>query len=110
MRFMISLSAVALLAGLGLAAAQQNPATMPSQSPPPVPAQQSQDHVKSQQGGKEEPSSHISTIAVPDEVLHDGKLTATGSPEDSQTVPSKFSTRNAKLDQLPLVPGQKPRR
>lgn len=103
----LSLSTIALLAGLGFAAAQQNPSTMPSQSPPPVPAQQSQDHVKSQQGGKEEPSSHIPTTTMPNEVLRDGKLTATGAPEDSQTVPSKFSTRNAKLDQLPLIPGQK---
>ena len=108
MHLKISLSAVALLAGLGLAAAQQNPAAMPSQSPPPVPAQQSQDHVKSQQGGKEEPSSHASTAASAEtDVFVNGKLAAPGAPKDSQTEPAKFSERNAKLDQLPLIPGQK---
>ncbi len=98
MTMRLSLSAVALLAGIGVAFAQ---------SPPPTPAQQPQDHVKSQQGGKEEPSSHIPTAAPPaTEVFVNGKLAVPGAPKDSQTEPAKFSERNAKLDLEPLVKGQ----
>jgi hypothetical protein len=95
----LSLSAVALLAGLGIAAAQQqapaNQATNPIGDGP----------FKSQQGGKEEPGSHASG-ANTTEALVDGKLAAPGAPQDSQTVPSKFSERNAKLDEEPLVKQQ----
>src|SRR5687767_14748762 len=79
-----TLSALALLAGLSVAAAQQQ-----------APANQATNPIgdglfKSQQGGKEEPSSHASS---PDTtaVLIDGKLNVPGAPEDSQTVPSKYS-------------------
>jgi hypothetical protein len=96
MTMRLSLSAVALLVGIGVAFAQ---------SPPPTPAQQPQDHVKSQQGGKEEPSSHIPTTATT-EVFVNGKLAVPGAPKDSQTEPAKFSERNAKLDLEPLVKGQ----
>ena len=96
----LSLSAVALVAALGIAAAQQT-----------APANQATNAIgdgpfKSQQGGKEEPGSHSSGATGPTEVLVDGKLAVTGAPQDSQTAPSKFSERNAKLDQEPLVKGQ----
>lgn len=98
----LSLSAVAMIAALGIAAAQQtapaNQATNPIGDGP----------FKSQQGGKEEPGSHSSTAATT-EILVDGKLAVPGAPQDSQTAPSKFSERNAKLDQEPLVKGQAPR-
>ena len=36
-------------------------------------------------------------------ILVDGRLTVPGAPTDSETVPSKFSARNAKLDALPTM-------
>ena len=93
----LSLSAIALLAGLGVAAAQQAPA---NQATNPI----GDGPLKSQQGGKEEPGSHSSTAST--EVLVDGKLAVPGAPADSQTVPSKFSERNARLDKEPLVKAQ----
>jgi hypothetical protein len=36
-------------------------------------------------------------------VLVNGKLTAPGAATDGQTVPSKYSARNAALDKLPTV-------
>jgi hypothetical protein len=83
----LTLSAVALLAGLGVAFAQQ---------PPPV----SNDQAKPAQAGKEEPSSRTPTGAEP--VFVNGKLAVPGAPADGQTVPSKFSERNAKLDTMPI--------
>ncbi len=92
-----TLSALALLASLSVAAAQQtapaNQATNPIGDGP----------FKSQQGGKEEPGSHSATAPAATEVLVDGKLAVPGAAADSQTVPSKFSERNAKLDQEPLM-------
>src|ERR1051325_6587518 len=35
--------------------------------------------------------------------LVDGKLNVPGAPADSQTVPAKFSERNAGLDKLPMM-------
>jgi hypothetical protein len=98
-----TLSALALLASVSLAAAQQQ-----------APANQSTNAlgdgpIKSQQGGKEEPGSHASGTnndAANDAVLVDGKLNVAGAPKDSQTVPAKFSERNARLDQEPLVKQQ----
>ncbi len=83
----LSLSAAALLAGLGVACAQQAPAN--------------NDQAKSMQGGKEEPGSHASTGSEP--VFVDGKLAVPGAPADSQTVPSKVSERNARLDAMPIM-------
>ena len=86
----LSLSAIALLAGIGIATAQQ--------APPPA------DQAKPAQAGAEEPSSRTNAATpAPAEVLVDGRLTVPGAPQDSQTVPSKFSERNAKLDEEPLV-------
>ena len=53
----LSLSAILLLAGLGIAAAQQQ-ANDPNQQAPANP--QGDGPFKSQQGGKEEPGSHSS--------------------------------------------------
>ncbi len=92
----LSPSVLAMLAGLSLAAAQQqapvNQATNPIGDGP----------FKSQQGGKEEPSSHSSGANTTD-VFVDGKLAVPGAPADSQTVPSKVSERNAKLDEIPIM-------
>ena len=61
--------------------------------------------LKSPQGGKEEPSSQTNAkaAATNTEVLVDGRLAVPGSPADSQTVPAKFSARNARLDELPIM-------
>ena len=92
MTMRLSLSAIALLAGVGIAAAQQQAPADP----------QGHDPMKSQQGGKEEPGSH-SSGAPTNTVFVDGKLAVPGAPADSQTVPSKVSARNAKLDALPIM-------
>ena len=91
----LSLSAVALLAGLGVAAAQQ--VAPPNQATNPI----GDGPFKSQQGGKEEPGSHVPTGGT--EVFVNGKLAAPGAPADGQTVPSKVSERNAKLDETPIM-------
>ncbi|TMJ06231.1 MAG: hypothetical protein E6G97_00780 [Alphaproteobacteria bacterium] len=94
----LSLSALALFASLGIAAAQQQ-ANDPNQQAPANP--QGDGPFKSQQGGKEEPGSHPAAAST--EVLVDGKLAVPGAPADSQTVPSKVSERNAKLDATPIM-------
>jgi hypothetical protein len=92
----LSLSSLALLAGLGVAVAQQapsNPGNNPIGDGP----------FKSQQNGKEEPGSHSSGAPTNTAVFVDGKLAVPGAPADSQTVPSKVSERNAKLDAMPIM-------
>ena len=90
-------------------AAQQTPVppTPPveEQKPPPstTPEQQKgvEDYLKSKsgQGGKQEPSATANeTPAYAGPVLVNGILNVPGAPKDSQTVPSKFSPRNAELD------------
>ena len=87
----LSISAMIVLAGVGVAAAQQ-----------PAPADpQGHDPVKSQQNAKEEPGSHSSTAST--EVFVNGRLTVPGAPQDSQTVPSTVSVRNARLDATPIM-------
>lgn len=96
----LSLSGLALLASLGVAAAQQH-ANDPNQQAPANP--QGDGPFKSQQGGKEEPGSHSSGAATNTAVFVDGKLAVPGAPADSQTAPSKVSARNAKLDATPIM-------
>jgi hypothetical protein len=95
-----TLSALALLASVSLAVAQQqapaNQATNPIGDGP----------FKSQQGGKEEPGSHQSGAnndAANDAVFVNGKLNVAGAPQDSQTVPAKYSKHNAEIDALPIM-------
>lgn len=95
-----TLSAIALFAAVSVAAAQQQ-----------IPANQATNPIgdgpfKSQQGGKEEPGSHASGAnndANNDAVLVGGKLNVPGAPQDSQTVPSKFSKHNTEVDAQPLI-------
>jgi hypothetical protein len=89
-----------LVASLGLAVAQQK-ANDAGQQAPQNP--QGDGPFKSQQGGKEEPGSHSSGPATSTEVFVNGKLAVPGAPEDSQTVPSKVSERNARLDATPIM-------
>jgi hypothetical protein len=92
---------LAILLGLGFAVAQQGEhLASPAQKSQQEKAQQSDDG----RAGTTEPSSHA-PAAKPDEsgLLQNGRLTVPGAPADSQTVPSKFSKRNAELDALPTM-------
>jgi hypothetical protein len=111
-RLTLGAVAVTLLAGLGVAAAQQ-PHQAPAEQParaaqpstegraPPGDGQMQQQHnqaqeavhSKSGQAGKEEPGSHIPTA----------KPTGEPAPKDTQTTPAKFSARNAALDKIPIM-------
>src|SRR4051812_25058565 len=96
----ISLSGLVLLVGVSLATAQQK-ANDPGQQAPANP--QGDGAFKSQQNAKEEPGSHSSGQPTNTAVFVDGKLAVPGAPADSQTVPSKVSERNAKLDAMPIM-------
>src|SRR5215475_3206816 len=90
---------VSLLAGAGLALAQQ-PA-------PPADGQQKSQQEKAQQTpsgktGTEEPSSHA-PAAAPQGVFVNGALAVPGAPADTDMVPAKFSAKNAADDQLITV-------
>jgi hypothetical protein len=95
----LGLSAALILSYAGLAAAQQ---------PPADPGQQQRHEQMLQtvpgQNGKEEPSAHVpATAADPNAAFVNGKLAVPGAPENSQTEPAKFSTRNAALDIVPTM-------
>lgn len=96
----IGISGLVLLASLSIAAAQQK-ANDPGQQAPQNP--QGDGPFKSQQAGKEEPGSHASGPETNGAVFVDGKLAVPGAPADGQTVPSKVSERNARLDATPIM-------
>ena len=89
---------LALLGSPALPAAQQPP-------PPADPRQQSQHEealeTPSGKAGKEEPSSHAPTTRPEDSpVLVNGALAVPGAATDTDTVPAKFSEKNAADDKL----------
>ena len=90
--------ALTLLCGAVVAGAQQ-----PS---PPADAQQQSQQEKAQQtpsgkSGKDEPSANAPTVKpLDDKVFVDGALAVPGAPADTQTVPAKFSQKNAADDEL----------
>jgi hypothetical protein len=92
---------VALLGGAAVAGAQQ-----PS---PPADAQQQSQQEKAQQTpsgktGTDEPSAHAPSAKPPDDkVFVDGALAVPGAPADTETVPAKFSQKNAADDELITV-------
>ena len=91
----------ALAGGIGLAAAQA-PAT-PKDSGEADQQSQADKVLRSPSGkaGKEEPGSHVPTSQPQDvAVLVNGVLTAPGAAKDGDTVPSKFSAKNAADDKL----------
>jgi hypothetical protein len=92
----LSVSAAVLLAGLSAAAAQQAPAPADGHN------DQAKDQAKPAQNGAEEPGSRPAAPANTN-VFVDGKLAVPGAPTDSQTVPSKVSERNARLDATPIM-------
>jgi hypothetical protein len=72
-------------------------------APSASPQRQGEQAVSTPSGktGKEEPTAHAPTQSSA--VFVDGKLNVPGAPTDSQTVPAKFSERNAKIDKLPIM-------
>ena len=92
--------ALAFVAGIGLTAAQQ--------PPPPADAQQKGQQEKAQQTpsgqmGKEEPSSHAPSANPPaNAVFVNGALAVPDAP-NTDTVPAKFSAKNAADDALITV-------
>lgn len=100
-------SVIALVYVLNLADAQQ--AQMPQEKENLASPDQKQQQEKAQQSehgraGTTEPSSEAPTPPPQaSEVFVNGRLAVPGVPADSQTVPAKFSERNAALDQLPTM-------
>jgi hypothetical protein len=102
MRLVLSAAALAALIAVSGPVSAQQPQ-------PPASAQQQNAGEKATQtppgrAGAEEPSAHVPTDRPADmEPLVNGRLTAPGAPADSQTVPAKFSERNAWVDSLPIM-------
>jgi hypothetical protein len=102
-------SLIALSLMLGAASAQQNPAPQESQKPPQSQAPDQQrgadDAIKSDSGkaGTQEPSSATVQDPANQAPFVNGAWNVPGAPKDSQTVPAKFSKRNAALDKLPIL-------
>src|SRR5262252_171158 len=93
-----SAPALAFMAGIGLAAAQQQP---PSADPQQQSQQEKAQQTPSGQMGKEEPSSHAPSAAPPaNAVFVNGALAVPDAPANTDTVPAKFSAKNADDDAL----------
>jgi hypothetical protein len=91
----------ALLAGVSLALAQQAP---PAAEPQQQIQQDKAQQTPSGQMGKEEPSSHAPAAKPQDSaVLVNGALAVPGAPANTDTVPAKFSKKNADDDKLITV-------
>ena len=83
---------------VGLAVAQQPP---PAAEPQQQQQQEKAQQTPSGQMGKEEPSSHAPSPKPADNsVFVNGALAVPGAPENVDTVPSKFSAKNAADDKL----------
>ena len=93
--------ALAFVTSVGLAAAQQQP--------PAADRQQQLQQEKAQQTpsgqmGKEEPSSHAPSAAPPASAAFvNGALAVPGAPANTDTVPAKFSAKNAADDKLIII-------
>jgi hypothetical protein len=100
----IPLALVALME-CGLASAQE-PAVEPKktqelQRVDPVPPATGTS--KPEQAGTQEPSTKGKGPAASAEVFVNGMLAVPGAAKDGQTVPSKYSDRNATIDKLPIA-------
>jgi hypothetical protein len=94
----------ALLAGLGVALAQQPPAGNGLQQPKAEQAQENWQRTESGRSGKEEPSSHLpSDQNTENAVFIKGTLALPGAAPESETTPSKWSAKNAALDKVPTM-------
>jgi hypothetical protein len=100
-----------LMAGLGIACAQQPPAATDQPPAATAPATKNADDQAKQ--SPQTPSSKAGAQdaqaparkASPDDtaVFVNGRLNVPGEPADGPTVPSKFSERNAAIDRLPIM-------
>jgi hypothetical protein len=99
----IALGLVALLGAYGLARAQEKPDEGKKQELKQVDPLPPTGKSPAGQAGTSEPSAKATGSSPTGGVFVDGKLAVPGAPEDGQTVPSKYSARNAALDQLPTV-------
>jgi hypothetical protein len=109
--FVISATALLISATLGVAVAQSQTGTPPGQenqqdkqqSPGSPQYQHNIDKAlesESGRAGKQEPLPQTkSDDTAP---LVNGAWNVPGAPKDSQTVPAKFSERNAAIDKLPI--------
>jgi hypothetical protein len=97
--FAVASAAILVLACTQLCAQQP--------SPPADASQQKQlenwQHTESGKMGKEEPSSQAEMPKPQTAFIH-GALAAAGAPTDVDTVPAKFSERNARDDKLITLP------
>ncbi|MPZ38262.1 MAG: hypothetical protein GEU95_09360 [Rhizobiales bacterium] len=91
---------LAILLGLGAALAQQGENLA---GPEQKAHQEKAQHSEPGRAGTTEPGSEQRTTPDPNAALVDGRLVVPGAPADSQTVPSKYSERNAALDALPTM-------
>jgi hypothetical protein len=109
--FVISATALLISATLGVAAAQSQTATPPAQEnqqdKQQLPGSPEHQHnvdkaLESESGraGKQEPLPQ--TKSDDTSPLVNGAWNVPGAPKDSQTVPAKFSERNAAIDKLPI--------
>lgn len=97
---LLSAAAFAALLALGSAHAQQAQLADPQQQQ----TGQKATETPSGKAGKEEPASHVLTDRPIDmEPLANGRWNVPGAPADSQTVPAKFSERDAWVDSLPIM-------
>jgi hypothetical protein len=97
-------ASMALLAGLGFALAQQPPANDKLQTPQAEKAQKDSQQTQEGKAGTTEPSSHQSADQPKENaVFINGALAVPGAPTDGETVPAKFSQRNAALDEVPIM-------
>jgi hypothetical protein len=110
--------AFAIVGGAGFALAQQSDrvpsqpsnATVSKPVQPPAASNEQESAaekaVRSESGraGTSEPSVHAPAAKQETtDVLGNGRLAVPGAPTDSETVPAKFSERNAALDELPTM-------
>jgi hypothetical protein len=88
---------VAFIYVAGVAAAQQPAAPAANDQ------QKAQQSTEPGRAGTIEPGSAPSAAPQDTAAFVNGHLAAPGAPADSQTVPAKFSERNAALDRLPTM-------
>jgi hypothetical protein len=100
----IAICVVALACASGLALAQNKvdePTTKDLKKIDPVPPATGKN--QPEQAGTQEPSSKAKDLNPNAEVFVNGSLAVPGAQTDMDTVPSKFSARNAASDQLPIA-------
>ena len=96
-----SVSVLLVLAGLEPALGQQPIATESQQAPSTDQQQKQSQETPSGQLGTNEPTTHAPSVKPPDDaVLVNGALAVPGAPAQSDTVPAKFSAKNAADDKL----------